>query len=304
MLDALSYLLLNSTLLISVLALVFFLLGLWLGRLIWGRYQREAHHSHAALLIAQADLNEAREQLTNSRQSAQASETQLAECRQALAERQEIEALAETQPEPTPADPDEVDDLIAELRKQLDKTGSDLEIARAEAMQLSDQLSEARHAANRLRGDNQRLNAELQRCQSARGTPDEATSPLPVADLPSRADTATPSARDTGNVSTTWDAFEADLTAGKARIDDTLGLVFDTPPTAADDLTKIKGIATVLNGKLNGFGIYTYRQIAGWDEEVVEEFSKRLSFKDRVQRDDWVGQAKKLHNDKYGEALG
>lgn len=299
MLDSLSYLLLNSTLLVSVLALVFFLLGLWLGRLVWGRYQREAHHLNAALTIAHADVNEGQAQLTDCRQRAESSEARLAECRQSLAEA--AGAKAESQPESTPTDPDEIDDLVAELRKQLDKTGSDLEIARAEAMQMSDQLNDSKRETHRLRNDNQRLNAELHRYQTR--NPDlaaSATAPSAANSQPDDEDTA-PGA--SGSLPSAWGAFEQDLNAGNARLDDTLGLVFDTAPPDSDDLTKIKGIATVLNGKLNGFGIYTYRQIAAWDDEVVEEFSNRLSFKDRVQRDDWVGQAKRLHGEKYGKPL-
>lgn len=100
-----------------------------------------------------------------------------------------------------------------------------------------------------------------------------------------------------------WRALGDDVSAGIARVDDSLGLVYSEPPGQADDLTAIKGVAKVLNGKLNDLGIYTYRQIAGWNDSITAEFSTRLSFKDRVKRDDWIGQAKALHKEKYGEDL-
>lgn len=261
MFDALTYLLLNSTLLISLCALLFFLLGLWLGQLLWAGHREAARRLGTELSTAQTDLAETREELTACRQRADAGEAALAEQRVAA------ESSAER--------PEEVDDLIADLRRQLDKAGSELEIARAEAMQLNGQLNEARNEAGRLRLDKERLESGQRR--------DKAAAAPPAARLSS--------------------AFAADLDAGNARVDDALGVLFDAPPEAADDLTKIKGIATVLNGKLNDFGVYTYRQIAAWDEDIVAAFSKRLSFRDRVVRDDWIGQAKRLHSQKYGEAL-
>ena len=87
------------------------------------------------------------------------------------------------------------------------------------------------------------------------------------------------------------------------HMDEALGLVYSQAPEQQDDLTALKGVAAVLNGKLNDLGIYTYRQIASWNDDNVAEVSTRLSFKDRVKRDDWIGQARALHKEKYGEDL-
>lgn len=99
-------------------------------------------------------------------------------------------------------------------------------------------------------------------------------------------------------------AFHSEVKAGKASVHDTLGVLYHEPPEAQDDLTVIKGVAGVLNGKLNAFGVYTYKQIASWDDNIIKEFSKKLAFRDRVWRENWVGQAKALHKEKYGEDLG
>ena len=101
-----------------------------------------------------------------------------------------------------------------------------------------------------------------------------------------------------------WKAVRGDIDSGKARIDDTFGLLYKERPDNEDDLTTIKGVGDILNGKLNDFGVYTFRQIASWNDTVIKEFSSRLSFKDRVLRDDWIGQCKTLHKEKYGEDLG
>ncbi len=64
-----------------------------------------------------------------------------------------------------------------------------------------------------------------------------------------------------------------------------------------DDLKKIKGVAKVLEGKLHGFGVYKFKQIAVWTDSACKEFSKLLTFKDRIYRDDWISQAKAFHEE-------
>lgn len=61
-----------------------------------------------------------------------------------------------------------------------------------------------------------------------------------------------------------------------------------------DDLTKISGVGPVIVGKLNDLGITTFEQIAGWTEADVANFDEQLNFKGRIDRDDWIKQAKEL----------
>ncbi|WP_395718041.1 hypothetical protein [Prosthecobacter sp.] len=77
-------------------------------------------------------------------------------------------------------------------------------------------------------------------------------------------------------------------------LDPRLGLIYKTKPEKIDDLTALKGIAQVLEERLHEFGIYTYAQIASWSEDQIKEFSSRLAFKDRIQRERWVEQAQQL----------
>jgi predicted flap endonuclease-1-like 5' DNA nuclease len=88
----------------------------------------------------------------------------------------------------------------------------------------------------------------------------------------------------------------------KPELDAKLGLVYKTPPAKPDDLTKMKGIARVLEQRLHEFGIYTYEQIASWTEDQIKELSSRLAFKDRIHREKWVEQAKRLHEEKQKAA--
>ena len=61
-----------------------------------------------------------------------------------------------------------------------------------------------------------------------------------------------------------------------------------------DNLSLIKGIGKVLEGKLNDLGIYHLDQIAAWSKEQQMWVDVNMSFKGRVEREAWVNQAKEL----------
>jgi NADH-quinone oxidoreductase subunit E len=62
----------------------------------------------------------------------------------------------------------------------------------------------------------------------------------------------------------------------------------------ADDLKQIKGIGKVLEDKLNGLGVFHFDQIAAWTGDEVNWVNDHLSFKGRIQREEWIPQAKAL----------
>lgn len=70
--------------------------------------------------------------------------------------------------------------------------------------------------------------------------------------------------------------------------------LFDKPQGAADDLKLIKGVGPKLEETLNALGIWHYSQIAGWRKKEVEWVDGQLKFKGRIERDDWIKQAKAL----------
>ncbi len=82
---------------------------------------------------------------------------------------------------------------------------------------------------------------------------------------------------------------------GTIRKDQVRGNVYVEPPQFRDDLKKISGIAHVLERRLNEYGIYTYKQIMEWDKTAIDEFSHLLAFPDRIERDDWLGQARQFY---------
>ena len=63
---------------------------------------------------------------------------------------------------------------------------------------------------------------------------------------------------------------------------------------AGDDLTRIKGIGPAISKKLHDLDIRRFEQIAGWDEADVDRVNQQLRFKGRIQRENWIEQAKAL----------
>ena len=71
-----------------------------------------------------------------------------------------------------------------------------------------------------------------------------------------------------------------------------------------DDLKKIYGVNKVLEKFLHNHGIYSFRDVAILTQKDVEKIAEDLpGFHDRILRDEWSKQCKKLHYDKYGERL-
>ena len=69
-----------------------------------------------------------------------------------------------------------------------------------------------------------------------------------------------------------------------------------------DDLKLVVGIGPVLERMLHNLGVTTFRQIARWSERDSAEFDAKLpEFPGRIVRDQWVTQARELHQAKFGE---
>ena len=59
-----------------------------------------------------------------------------------------------------------------------------------------------------------------------------------------------------------------------------------------DKLTEINGIGPVIEGKLNALGVTTFQQIADFTAEDIERIDGELNFKGRIDREEWISQAK------------
>jgi NADH-quinone oxidoreductase subunit E len=65
-------------------------------------------------------------------------------------------------------------------------------------------------------------------------------------------------------------------------------------PAQPDDLSMISGVGPKIEGILHSLGIYKWEQIAGWKKAERDWVDGYLKFKGRIERDDWVKQAKAL----------
>lgn len=73
------------------------------------------------------------------------------------------------------------------------------------------------------------------------------------------------------------------------------GLIGTALEAEKEDLKVIKGIGPFIEQKLHALGIYTYRQIAAFDDNIIEKVTAALeAFPGRIKRDDWMGQARDL----------
>ena len=61
-----------------------------------------------------------------------------------------------------------------------------------------------------------------------------------------------------------------------------------------DDLKEIKGIGRQNEDRLQALGIWHFAQIAAWTPANVEWVGSYLAFPGRIEREDWVAQAKTL----------
>ena len=78
-------------------------------------------------------------------------------------------------------------------------------------------------------------------------------------------------------------------------------------PAQPDDLKMISGVGPKIEGILNDLGIYTFAQVASWKKAEREWVDGYLRFKGRIDRDDWVKQAKALAKggrDEYVRVFG
>jgi len=59
----------------------------------------------------------------------------------------------------------------------------------------------------------------------------------------------------------------------------------------ADGLKRISGVGPALEKKLHANGIFHFDQVAAWNAEEIAYVDDQLSFKGRIERDEWLKQA-------------
>ncbi len=76
------------------------------------------------------------------------------------------------------------------------------------------------------------------------------------------------------------------------------------PQEEWDDLVAINGVGPVLTDMLHRLGIYTFKQVALWNDEQIEWVDAQLEhFHGRIRRENWVESARDEHFKKYSERI-
>jgi len=63
---------------------------------------------------------------------------------------------------------------------------------------------------------------------------------------------------------------------------------------SVDDISLLSGVGAVLAKKLAGEGVNSFKQIAAWSADDVADYDAKLDLKGRIEREEWIEQAKEL----------
>ncbi|RWO87671.1 NADH-quinone oxidoreductase subunit E [Mesorhizobium sp.] len=92
----------------------------------------------------------------------------------------------------------------------------------------------------------------------------------------------------------TTNAKPTSAKTGKPSLEDKNRPAGIARPALVDDLKLISGVGPKVEGSLHSLGIFTYAQVASWKKAEREWVDGYLSFHGRIEREDWVKQAKAL----------
>ena len=147
----------------------------------------------------------------------------------------------------------------------------------ARATRLERELEQARAA-------NARQRAEIERLEARTAELQDSAAKAPAAPTPAAPVIAAPAAVEQVSI----DA-QAAPPPSLAR-----------PEGEPDDLKRISGIGPGIEKTLHELGIFHFRQIAAFTPENVVWVNRRLRFKGRIEREDWIGQARRLVAESQG----
>lgn len=295
------YFLLHSGVFVAGVGCLFFLLGLWFGSLTWGRYRRQNQRLHEEANLLREEMAGLKRKLAEQAvrpvtgvlptmvPAALLTEV-LPSVSDVFPERRSVGMDAMPQPSPVmepslaiPSIPDLPETLLPERSF----------------------VTEAPILRSRLR-----LRSIAESPAPARSHEEQTVEPFsfllpegePESEEPNSQEDAEP--QETTPISALSFILDPDSTAITAPVsappsvipenDPVLGLIFKERPADVDNLTRLQGISPTLQNRLQELGIYRFQQIASWNHSQVREFSRRLAFKDRIERERWVEQARRF----------
>jgi predicted flap endonuclease-1-like 5' DNA nuclease/uncharacterized protein YoxC len=105
---------------------------------------------------------------------------------------------------------------------------------------------------------------------------------------------------ETSNVAVDFDDAEARAEDSANQSDEVVDNLLNGD--ARDNLKLIKGVGPAIEKTLNEMGILRFNQIAEMSEYEIDRVAHRMKgFRSRIYREDWIGQARDLHDQKVGD---
>jgi predicted flap endonuclease-1-like 5' DNA nuclease len=314
--EPLIYFLVHSGVFVLVMGLIFFLLGLWFGGLVWGRYKRKSRALHTENEALREEIATLKRKLAEQSMRPTSAPLELPKIlTEQLPSVSEIfpERVSETYPALAALPPpEETGPLVAEVPLILENPApephAELTLPPVPELNPPEPLAPKAKVTVRAKAKKTHILSSLPEAPPALESAVTEEAPLEPfgfliaepTELAASAKTLTAIIRGSAATAATApepkpsvEQYPAPAKTQPVR-DPDLGLIFHEPPAQADDLTQIKGISTVLEKRLHELGIYTYQQIASWEERHIREISSRLAFKDRITREKWVEQAHAL----------
>ncbi len=166
----------------------------------------------------------------------------------------------------------------ATIKRNLVSYGGDTD----EVAELRAELITVRETANRSRTHLLKLEEELEAVR------------LRVADLEREDAASDEEFSEAAHVLSLYEPHLAKYDDEWAAADPDLGVILARRPERPDDLTQIRGVGSVNQEFLNQHGVFYFQQIADWTKHNIDQFNELLAFKGRIEREDWVAQAKLL----------
>lgn len=200
----------------------------------------------------------------------------------------------------------EKDAEITRLSAEAGKVGG-LEVALAERnTQLASRDAELAEARSGLRDRDARVGeleariVGLEEEAQARRDADEASEAQPQAGQRRQRDRAAAAAAfDAGDSGAP--AAPPDRETATRKVAEIAARTRGDAAAADDDLTRVRGIGPAIERMLKEMGMTSFRQIAGLAGDDIAYVATALDTPlDRIERDDWMTSAARLHEEKYG----
>lgn len=291
--EPLFYMLMHSGVFVFVLGCVFFTIGLLFGRATWGRYKRQARLLDGEVVLLKGEIADLKRKLADH-----------------LVKGESVAIATETihmppkesaQPAPAPLASEQSPAPAAKTTTEPQgEISSQSKTPHARAHTIKPKKGGERAVVPVTKSDEKASPpVEATVAQSETPTTPEPTphaSPLAEIIAATPPGKQKPKKKESAAAASSAEKSSADnhVSAVQAVLDAKLGMIYPTKPEEVDDLTALKGIGKGLEQRLHELGVYTYAQIALWTEDQVAEYSSRLAFKDRIQREHWVAQAQGL----------